>query len=152
MNKVHITWSRVEDGVTTIFEKLGGWKPDMIIAISRGGLIPAVMLSHILKVRDIHTLKIQSYTDTNDQFDIEMLPPYLDFDLIFNKKLLIIDDIQDSGRTINWVKSYLSQFSRKENHRYAVLVTKLEISEFGCYTAEHINSKDWVVFPWESYV
>lgn len=164
------------------------WRPDYIVGITRGGLIPATMLSHYLDI-PMQTLNI-SFRDndlgpesnlwmaedaygyipkeerTDAEMEISMLPVAGDTsDPKKRKKILIVDDINDSGRTLNWIKEdwasgCLPQDTAWEriwnnNVRFAVLVNN-DASEFKNvdYAGTHINKLEtpcWVVFPWENW-
>ena len=164
------------------------WRPDYIVGITRGGLTPATMLSHYLDI-PMQTLNI-SFRDadlgpesnlwmaedaygyipkeerTDAEIEISMLPVAGDTsDPKKRKKILIVDDINDSGRTLNWIKEdwpsgCLPQDTAWEsiwhnNVRFAVLVNN-DASEFKDvdYTGTNINKLEtpcWVVFPWENW-
>ena len=76
---------------------VSGWMPDYIVGITRGGLVPAVMLSHYFQ-KPLETLKVSlrdgGGTETN---------AWMSEDAFNGKKILIVDDINDSGATINWI-------------------------------------------------
>jgi xanthine phosphoribosyltransferase len=102
------------------------WKPDYIVGLTRGGLVPATMLSHYLNV-PMHTLHVSFRDDeggpesnlwmaeeaygyipkeerTDAEIEISMLPVKGDTsDPKKRKKILIVDDINDTGATINWI-------------------------------------------------
>jgi len=164
------------------------WRPDYIVGITRGGLVPATMLSHYLDI-PMQTLNI-SFRDTDlgpesnlwmaedaygyipkeertdAEIEISMLPVKGDTsDPKKRKKILIVDDINDSGRTLNWIKEdwpsgCLPQDTAWDNiwHnnvRFAVLVNN-DASEFKNvdYAGTNINKLEtpcWVVFPWENW-
>jgi hypoxanthine phosphoribosyltransferase len=164
------------------------WRPDYIVGITRGGLVPATMLSHYLDI-PMQTLNI-SFRDTDlgpesnlwmaedaygyipkeertdAEIEISMLPVKGDTsDPKKRKKILIVDDINDSGRTLNWIKEdwpsgCLPQDTAWDNiwHnnvRFAVLVNN-DASEFKTvdYAGTNINKLEtpcWVVFPWENW-
>lgn len=164
------------------------WRPDYIVGITRGGLVPATMLSHYLDI-PMQTLNV-SFRDADlgpesnlwmaedaygyipkeeradAEIEISMLPVKGDTsDPKKRKKILIVDDINDSGRTLNWIKEdwpsgCLPQDTAWDNiwHnnvRFAVLVNN-DASEFKTvdYAGTNINKLEnpcWVVFPWENW-
>jgi uncharacterized protein len=148
------------------------WQPDYVVGLTRGGLIPANLISQYLNCR-METLKV-SLRDGNqcesnlwmaeDAFGYENYDPMCSSD--GRKKILIVDDINDSGATLNWIKQdWQSSCLPDEpqwnlvwgnNVRVAVLVdnetstTALPIN----YSAMDINKAEedsWIVFPWEDW-
>ena len=164
------------------------WRPDYIVGITRGGLTPATMLSHYLDI-PMQTLNI-SFRDadlgpesnlwmaedaygyipkeerTDAEIEISMLPVAGDTsDPKKRKKILIVDDINDSGRTLNWIKEDWPSGCLPddpvwegiwgENVRFATIVNN-EASEFkdidyAGLTINKLEEPSWVVFPWETW-
>lgn len=76
-----------------------GFEPDIIIAVARGGLLPAGALSYAMGVKLSDAINVEFYTDVEETLpDPVLLEPLLDVDSIRNKKLLVVDDVADSGR------------------------------------------------------
>lgn len=151
------------------------WKPDYIVGLTRGGLIPAVYLSHYLDV-PMYTLSV-SLRDNNENGPESNLWMAEDaygyggqfedtpvFDEYKQKKILIVDDINDSGATLNWIvddwqSSCLPNCTRWEsiwnnNVRFATLVdnTASKFKYSIDYAGKEINKVEndvWIVFPWE---
>ena len=113
-----------------------------IVAISRGGLIPATFLSHALDVRTIQTIRVRSYDNHGRQSEIGYQHSPTDFATIRdNPSNLIVDDIIDTGKTFEYLKQYFP------NSQYCALVSKIP------HTAMHAviaPPSRWVVFPWEA--
>ena len=122
---------------------LYGSKPDMVIGIQRGGLIPAVHLSHYYDV-PLQTMTV-SFRDQSN---------VVGFDVIAkvdpNIKTLIIDDINDSGKTFNYIKN---RNKNNKNITYCSLVDNLNSDCQVNYCGLEIDKKEeqWVVFPWENW-
>ena len=139
-----ISWSDYDELVSSIASQLGDWEPDAIVGLTRGGLIPAVQFSHMFNVK-LYTLNI-SLRDgkaPSAKFDWKQLDKY--------SRVLIIDDINDSGSTLREVHN---QFYTRAymNPKFATLLSKRSSVMEVDYAGEHINKsreKDWVVFPWE---
>ena len=102
MNKETLSWNDIEDLTETIIMrmKLDNWFPNLIIGLTRGGLIPASMLSHALRVE-------MSALDVSLR-DSRIVTPVTDTRILDwakkGKKVLVVDDINDSGATFDWVK------------------------------------------------
>ena len=151
----------------------GSWRPDYVVGLTRGGLTPANLLSQYLDV-PMETLKVSlrdsgTGPETNcwmseDAFGYEVHDPMASGD--GRKQILIVDDINDSGATLNWIRqdwqsTCLPNDPRwvdeiwNHNVRFAVLVNN-EASEFKDvdYAGTHINKLEdpaWIVFPWEEW-
>ena len=161
MKKIHYTDKQIGSMVHDIIRQMNtdNWKPDYVVGITRGGLYPALMISHYLNI-PMHTLKV-SMRDS-DQRESNM---WMAEDAFNNKNILIVDDINDSGATLDWVKydweSSCHADSDKwldvwnHNVKFATIVDN-EDSKFGDvdYTAMSINKFEepsWIVFPWEEW-
>jgi uncharacterized protein len=135
------------------------WRPDYIVGLSRGGLTPAVMLSQYLKI-PMETLKVQ-LCDGNCETNC-----WMPEDLSESKKILIIDDINDTGNTIAWIKkdwyaSTAGMWTQAEfdavwasQVRIAVLVNNLSSNQSVDFFGTEINKAEddaWIVFPWEAW-
>lgn len=125
------------------------WKPDFIVGIGRGGLVPAVYISHELQVPMLsidHSSKVSGFAD-------ELLSKVAGKS-VDGTRLLFVDDINDSGGTIAYIRKLLSDFGcNKENLRFAVLMDNIRSQARVDYTAEVIDraqDKRWFVFPWEA--
>lgn len=166
-NVTRIDWPKIEKMTGKLARDimLSGFKPDYIVGINRGGNIPAVMLSHYFNVPS-YSLNIQ-LRDGNDN-DCESNAWMAEDAFLPNedgtyKNILIVDEMNDSGRTFEWLKAdwmksvHLDLYKDRkvfgETVRFAVLIENL-YSEFSSdYTAEEIHKNDdtWIVFPWESW-
>jgi hypothetical protein len=127
----------------------GGWTPSFIIGIGRGGLAPAVYLSHATGLPMLsvdHSSKVEDFSDapltrlaarTRD-----------------GERLLFLDDINDTGSTIAKLRAHLADAGAiGANVRFATLIDNLGSSQHVEYRARIIDraaTKDWFVFPWEA--
>ena len=163
MNKLYYTWQDVERQTQEILRQIqsDGWRPDYVVGLTRGGLVPANLISQYLEV-PMHTLRV-SLRDDNDQPESNL---WMAEDAYKRKKILIVDDINDSGATLNWIKndwedSCLPESDRwfkawGDNIRIAVLVDN-EASKSRLnptYSAVDLNKAEqdcWIVFPWEDW-
>lgn len=161
MKKVYFTDKDIDGFVLEIVRQVIGsaWKPDYIVGLTRGGLIPAVKISHYLDI-PLETLKV-SFRD-NGTCESN---PWMAEEAFNGKKILFVDDINDSGATLNWIKDdWQSNCPNTEETnweniwhdsvRFATLVHN-ENSEFDVdYHSHSINKLDenvWIVFPWENW-
>ena len=125
---------------------------DVILCLTRGGLVPSGLISYKIECKDIINLKISSY-EKEEQHNINLTPLNdKDLETLINAKhILVVDDIYDSGNTMNAVFSYLGDALDKANSVAKVstfcIVTKqknrVDYSLFDC------DLGTWVVFPWD---
>jgi xanthine phosphoribosyltransferase len=180
MKKVYVSWGDVQRQVQELIRQMwqDRWVPDYVVGITRGGLVPANLISQYLDC-PMETLKVK-LRDGGEDGDCESnlwmaeeafgyhrtddMPGYSNPEL--RKKILIVDDINDSGATLNWIKQdwpggcmpndpvWNSIWG--DNVRVAVLYDN-ESSEstlHPTYSAETINKFEdpqWIVFPWEEW-
>ena len=184
MKKIFVTWHDVQRQTQEILRQMqkDSWKPDFIVGITRGGLTASNLLSQYLDVtmftldvrlRDGEHVPCESNkklaeiafgindgTSTGARWDVGQ-----------RKNVLIVDDINDSGATINWIKKdwensinnlikddvrYVWDTVWNNTTRFAVLFnnTASEADIDVNYGAEEINKIDdpsWIVFPWEEW-
>ena len=80
-----------------------GFRPEMILAIARGGLLVAGSLGYALSVKNIYVMNCEYYTGVDERLPVPvMLPPYVDFVDMEDAKVLIADDVADTGHTSRW--------------------------------------------------
>lgn len=161
-NKVYYRDRDVRTWVHSIIRQMNAdnWHPDYVVGLTRGGLIPANMLSQYLEV-PMETLKV-SFRDDEERQDTSV---WLADEAFEGKKILIVDDINDSGATLNWIKKdWMSATPNSHQRwdsvwngstRFAVLINN-DASEFKdpTYVGKTINKLDnpeWCVFPWENW-
>ena len=135
------------------------WKPDYIVGLTRGGLIPSVYLSHYLDI-PMETLKV-SLRDSTSESESNL---WMAEDAFNGKNILIVDDINDTGATLDWIiNDWQSSCLPDDPHwlhvwgndvRIAVLVDNLSsnFSRKVDYCAVEINKAEkdvWIVYPWE---
>lgn len=122
-----------------------GFQPSVIIAVARGGLLPAGALAYALDVDLVDAINVERYTDPSQPAaDPVLLAPLLDTESIAGRKLLIVDDVTDSGRTLGLVTKLLRGFGAEV--RSAVLFSKPNT----IFTADYVwkQTQNWVDFPW----
>jgi hypoxanthine phosphoribosyltransferase len=163
MKKLYYSDSDIRAQVHEIIRSMqrDKWQPDYIVGLTRGGLVPANMISQYLDVT-LHTLNV-SFRDSDNIGPESNL--WMAEDAFNGVNILIVDDINDSGRTLDWIQgdwisSCLPHDDRWDNVwgnnvRTAVLVNN-EASAFKTvtYSGEQINKQEdpvWCVFPWEEW-
>lgn len=125
------------------------WRPDYLVGIGRGGLVPAAYLSHATGV-SLLSLDISAGLREFSDDLVAVLARYTRD----GTNLLIVDDINDSGRTIGRLRAALSAAGAvRDRIRFATLIDNIRSTETIDYSFREIDRhilKDWFVFPWES--
>ena len=135
---INYPWNKIDDLVKEIDSRVSAYKPTHIVGIARGGLVPAVMLSHRLNL-PMETLGV-SFRDNKATHHTKFKP-------IKDARYLIVDDINDSGTTFKVVTDIFK--NRRLQHRTAALINK-EKSDFDVdFYGEMFYYDDWINFPWE---
>ncbi|MCL0246546.1 phosphoribosyltransferase [Corynebacterium sp. CCM 8835] len=121
--------------------------PEIIIAVARGGLLPAGALSYAMGVKLADTMNVEFYTDVHETLpDPVLLEPLLDTSAIVGRKLLVVDDVADSGRTLALVLEILEKAGAE--CRSAVLYGKSQSVIRPDFVWKHTD--EWIVFPWSA--
>ncbi|WP_448852685.1 phosphoribosyltransferase [Corynebacterium sp. 335C] len=124
-----------------------GYEPEIIIAVARGGLLPAGALSYSMGVKLSDAINVEFYTDVHETLpDPVLLEPLLDVDSIDNRRLLVVDDVADSGRTLHLVLELLAKHGAEV--RSAVLYAKSASVISPDYVWKRTD--EWIVFPWSA--
>ncbi|MCL3777349.1 MULTISPECIES: phosphoribosyltransferase [unclassified Actinomyces] len=85
-----------------------GWMPDLIIAIARGGLIPAGAIGYAIGIKAMGAMNVEFYTGVGQTLpEPVVLPPLMDASELPGKKVLVVDDVADSGKTLKMVMEML---------------------------------------------
>ena len=122
-----------------------GYEPDMILAIARGGLLPAGALGYALAVKNIYTMNVEFYTGVDERREVPLiLPPVPDFHLVAQAKVLIVDDVADTGGTLKVVKEFCSD--KVAEVRAACLYEKSHSIVKCDYVWKRTDL--WINFPW----
>jgi len=132
--------------------------PDIIVGLERGGLIPAVALSHRLDVRSFLPLAVRR--TTSDAIYAEKCPPCIGtptphFLVIRGRDILVVDDIAGSGETLQAVLHMLTSYApaRLRSAVYIVNRNNWETRHTGepAHAISYIGKevRGWVIFPWE---
>lgn len=139
---INLSWTQIENDAHALADKLlqSQLKWDGIIAIARGGLVPATILSHRLNIHWLDTLCLSSYNDvTKKQGALRILKEFKSD----SDKLLVVDDLVDTGETFLKVREMLPKA-----HFSCLYAKKPGISTVDTYTLK-VPSDSWLVFPWE---
>jgi len=125
------------------------WKPDFLVGVGRGGLVPAAYLSHRTGI----TMLSVDHSSGDAAFADELLEK-LAAKSREGCRILIVDDINDSGSTLAYLREVLVSHGCSEPHiRVAVLVNNVTSKarvEYAGTRMDRARDKRWFVFPWEA--
>ena len=122
------------------------WMPSIVLGINRGGCIPGVYLSHRIKTpHEVLDIRLRDHTTKPNLSVLEKA-------FAFQKKILIIDDINDSGETFNYI---IKNFGSGDGRiKFAALIhnkpSKAKVDYQG-YEIDKSKNPAWIVFPWEEW-
>jgi hypoxanthine phosphoribosyltransferase len=142
-----LEWSEMAEATrslaTAIYED--GYRPDVILAIARGGLIVAASLAYALGVKNTFTMNVEFYTGVDERLPVPMiLPPAPELVDLEDAKILIADDVADTGATLALVKEFCG--SRVGEVRAAALYEKPHSTVKCEYVWKRTDR--WIEFPW----
>ena len=122
------------------------FKPDVIVGISRGGWIPARILSDLLENPNIANIKVEFYLDVYKTVEEPVITQPVSTS-IKNKKILVVDDVSDTGKTLKIVYEEMMKEARE------VRAATLYYKPWSDYRPNfYVKATDaWIIFPWERY-
>jgi uncharacterized protein len=127
----------------------GEWRPTFLIGVGRGGLVPAVYLSHAAGLPALSCDLSAGVQDFAEEVLVRLAARTRS-----GERLLFVDDINDSGRTIGLLRRALAAAGAADGAvRFATLIDNVASAERVDYAARTIDRrqvKDWYVFPWEA--
>jgi len=143
----HISWDQIHRDSRALAWRLDGKGPDngnwkAIVAITRGGMAPAMIIARELDVRTVDTISVKSYSH-QDQSEAEVLKAP-DADIIGDGTgVLIIDDLVDTGRTLKLVRDLYP------NAHFATVYAKPEGRDMVETFITEVSQDTWIFFPWD---
>src|SRR3954453_16209206 len=124
-----------------------GYAPDIVLAIARGGLLPGGAVAYALGVKNSCAMNVEFYTDVDQRLEVPMvLPPAPELIDLGHAKMLIVDDVADTGRTLEVVQDFCA--GKVAEVRTAVLYEKPQ-SVVKCDYVWRRTDR-WIDFPWRS--
>ena len=121
------------------------YEPDMILSIARGGLLIGGALGYALSVKNVYTMNVEFYTGVDERLEVpRILPPAPDFVDVSHAKILIADDVADTGHTLRSVQQFCE--GKVAEVRTAVLYEK----SHSVVKCDYIwkRTDQWINFPW----
>lgn len=124
-----------------------GYEPDLVLSIARGGLGLGMGLGYALEVKNLSAVNVEFYTGVDERLDVPiMLPPTPDVVDLTGLKVLIADDVADTGKTLEVVRDFCADHVAEA--RTAVIYEKPWTVIHPEYVWRH--TERWIDFPWSS--
>ena len=144
---LHLSWEDVQRLSERVADniKASGFKPDLIVAVSRGGFDPARILCDQLSIKMLASLQIDYYETVGSRRENPQIVLPLNAD-VSGKVTLIVDDVSDSGASLNVARDHVVEHGASEV-RVATLHIKPWSDFVPDYYAEEVDA--WIVYPWE---
>jgi hypothetical protein len=144
-----MSWDDLGRGTRELAEAVAadGYRPDMILGIARGGLLVAGGLGYALGVKNTFTMNVEFYTGVDERLDLPMiLPPVPDLVDFHETRVLIADDVADTGATLQLVQEFCA--GKVAEVRCAVFYEKPR----SLVKCEYVwrRTDRWITFPWSA--
>jgi hypoxanthine phosphoribosyltransferase len=144
-----MSWQDLGDGTRELAEQVhaDGYRPDIVLAVARGGLLVAGALAYALDVKNTFTMNVEFYTGIDERLEVPMLlPPVPDLVDFHEQRVLIADDVADTGATLALVKDFCG--GKVGEVRCAVLYEKSRSTVQCEYVWRRTDL--WIDFPWSA--
>jgi hypothetical protein len=149
MDREVMSWDDLGTGARELAEAVAadGWIPDIVLGIARGGLLVAGAIGYALGVKNTFTMNVEFYTGIDERLDVPMiLPPVPDLVDFAETKVLIADDVADTGATLKLVQEFCA--GKVAEVRSAVLYEKPRSAVRCDYVWRRTDR--WITFPWSA--
>ena len=146
MEYLRLSWDDIENDCKILAKKIQEKiEFDIIVGIGRGGWVPARILSDILGNDELHTMRVKFYTTIGKTAKEPLITHPTQFD-VTGKKILLVDDISDTGESLITAVEHLKK--REAGDIFIVTLVKKPTSKFipDLFVRE---TNAWVIFPWE---
>lgn len=143
-----VSWERVQRLALDIaFQtKAAGFEPDLVVAVARGGFVPARLLCDFLHVYELASIRVEHYTQGACRHAEARLKHPLSLNPA-GMRVLIVDDVCDTGDTYRVALEHVSGL-RPAEVRTAALQHKAQANFMPDFVAQRIQTWRWVIFPW----
>ncbi|MDX2005956.1 MAG: phosphoribosyltransferase family protein [Meiothermus sp.] len=147
--KQYLTWQDITGCVSKLLGQFNPLEFDCILAVTRGGMIPACLVSEATDQRNILTAAVMFYTDVGETIKDPIFLQFPADTLIYGKRILIVDDVWDSGKTAVAVRERIKIAGGKP--KVAVLHFKPQKNQFKDDSPDFYATETdaWIVYPWD---
>ncbi|RLF09589.1 MAG: phosphoribosyltransferase [Thermoprotei archaeon] len=145
-----VSWEDVVKWCKELARKIraSGFKPDVVVAIARGGFTPARLLCDYLDIVDLLSIKIEHWIETGKHKEEATIKYPFDYDFS-GKKVLIVDDIADTGKSVVVAKKHISDVCKPQELKTATMqlipATSMIVPD---YYVDEVKEWTWYMYPW----
>jgi|SRR4249920_2038281 len=144
-----LSWEELGIATRELAQRIAddGYEPDLVLSVARGGLLVGAALGYALEVKNAWTMNVEFYTGVEERLDVPMiLPPVPELVDLDSARMLIADDVADTGETLRLVREFCA--GKVAEVRCAVLYEKPP-SVVKC---EYVwrRTDRWIDFPWSA--
>jgi len=144
-----LSWAEFGEATRDLARSIAddGYEPDLILSVARGGLLVGAALGYALDVKNAWTMNVEFYTGVDERLDVPMiLPPVPNLIDLETARVLIADDVADTGETLALVKGFC--IGKVGEVRCAVLYEKSKT----IVTCDYVWKRTdlWIDFPWSA--
>ena len=141
------TWDQIYEMLLNLVEKIrkNGFKPDIIVGVSRGGWPPARVLSDLMGNPNLANVRAEFYLGVAETKEEPVLTQPVSMK-VAGKKVLVVDEVADTGKTLKLVKEHIIEQGATEVKIATVYFKPWSIVKPDYYEKE---TSCWIVFPWE---
>jgi hypothetical protein len=149
VNKVYLSWRDVDKLISGMLPRLQARDYDLVVAITRGGIIPGALISEQLGIQQVVTASVDFYEDEEHDLDWPVFMQFPSDSFLRGKQVLIVDDIWDRGKQVVTVTERIEQAGGTPTS--VVLHYKPHRSRFPDKTPDFYGAQteEWVIYPWE---
>jgi hypoxanthine phosphoribosyltransferase len=144
-----LTWEGFGEAARELARQVvdSGYQPDLIMSITRGGMLPAGAISYAMGIKNLHIINVEFYTGVDTRLPMPvLLPPVPAAVDLSDKQVLVIDDVADTGETLRMVRDFCA--AHLAETRTAVLYEKSQSVVKCDYVWKRTD--EWISFPWSS--
>jgi len=141
------TWNQIYDMLLNLTKKIrkNGFKPDIIVGVSRGGWPPARVLSDLMGNSNLANVRAEFYLGVAETKEEPVLTQQVSME-VAGKKVLVVDEVADTGKSLKLVKEHIIEKGATEVKIATVYYKPWSIVKPDYYEKE---TSKWIVFPWE---
>lgn len=147
MKILALTWSEIEESLLALADKINasGYRPEMIVGIARGGWVVARILSDLLNVRDLASIKIEFYKGVDEKVKVPKITQPISASPS-GKVVLVADDVADTGESLILAHRHLVDQGAR-----TLKVATIHYKPWSRFKPDYycLETDDWIMYPWE---